>query len=109
MINNYVCPICKEGYITINKERTGPRGFRESEFSITNKTCECITHDSEFIATVIVCNNDERIENETCENCGESESTIHYAIIPELGKYKDICTDCFKIEMEEMKEKYSKN
>ncbi|PEA32980.1 hypothetical protein COL81_26790 [Bacillus toyonensis] len=109
MTNDYLCPICKEGYITIEKERVGEPGFRESEFHITNMTCGCITHDSDYMATVIVCNDVDRIENETCENCGESASTIHYVIIPQLGKYKDICTDCFKKEMDQSKEKYSKN
>ncbi|MFK4417133.1 hypothetical protein ABH961_005722 [Bacillus sp. RC251] len=109
MVNDFSCPICKEGYITIEKERVGEPGFRESEFTITNKTCECITHESEFIATVIVCNDVERIENEICEDCGELESTIHYGIIPALGKYKDICTDCFKTEMDRMKEKNGTN
>lgn len=46
MTNNYACPICKEGYITIEKERVGEPGFREIEYTITNKTCECITYDS---------------------------------------------------------------
>lgn len=103
MTNDYLCPICKEEYITIDKEIVGEPGFREPEFHIINMTCDCITHDSDFMAQVIVCNDVERIENETCENCGESESTIHYALIPQLGKYKDICMDCFKQEMAQLK------
>ncbi|WP_369355732.1 hypothetical protein [Lysinibacillus capsici] len=109
MTNDYLCPICKEGYITIDKEIVGEPGFREPEYHISNMTCDCITHDSDFMAQVIACNNVERIENKICEDCGESESTIHYGIIPQLGEYKDICADCFKKEMDQSKEKYSKN
>ncbi|HDR7601547.1 TPA: hypothetical protein QCX65_005022 [Bacillus mycoides] len=109
MMNNYSCPICKEGYITIDIERIGPRGFRENEYKITNKTCECITHDSEFIAMTIVGTSDKRIENEICKDCGEFEATVEYPINPYSGEYKNICANCFKVKMEQMKEKYSKN
>ncbi|PEY35742.1 hypothetical protein CN354_15065 [Bacillus cereus] len=52
-INEYVCPICKEGYITIEEERTGSPGFRDTDYNITNKTCECITYECELIALSI--------------------------------------------------------
>lgn len=108
MINNYSCPICKEGYITIEKERVGEPGFRETEYTITNKTCECITYDSELIAMAIIGTNGKLTENETCKDCGEFEATVEYPVKPWVGEYKNICSNCFKAEMDNMKEKYSK-
>lgn len=102
--NEYTCPICKQGYITIEKERTGPLGFRETDYDITNKTCECITYDCELIALAIMGYKDEKyIKNETCESCGEREATINYPIKPWAGEYKKICPNCFQIEMDQLK------
>ncbi|PEK30526.1 hypothetical protein [Bacillus toyonensis] len=106
MIQNYICPICEEGQITINKERTGPPGFRESEFDITNTTCDCITYESESIALAIM--GYKKTKNDICESCSESKATIQYPVKSWAGEYKGICSDCFKIEMEESKEKYAK-
>lgn len=41
--NDYKCPICNKGSITIEEDRVGEPGFRETEFQVSNVTCECIT------------------------------------------------------------------
>lgn len=99
--NKYICPICTQGYITIEIERTGPLGFRTTDFNITNKTCECITYNCETIALAITSYTDrDNSQNETCESCGELEAIINYPI--------NMCSNCFKIEMKELEEKHGK-
>ena len=34
---NMICPICKEDTITIEEERVGPTGYRETEYTIIAK------------------------------------------------------------------------
>ncbi|MGR6342414.1 hypothetical protein ACU5CE_32180 [Priestia megaterium] len=101
--NGYKCPICKKGYITILAERTGAPGFRKTDYHITNKTCECITYDCENVALAIIdYNNEEFMQNETCESCDELEAIMKYPIKSWGGEYTNICSNCFKIKMEEL-------
>ncbi len=72
----------------MKKERVGEPGFRETEYTITNKTCECITYDSELIAMAIIGTNGKLTENETCKDCGEFEAAVEYPVKPWVGEYK---------------------
>lgn len=108
--NEYTCPICDEGKITITSERTGPRGFRETEYKLEGTTCGCITVNIYNLAIALEMSADAKkyIKNNICEDCLEEKATIHYPIKAWMGEYKDICPDCFKKELLELEEKYSK-
>lgn len=102
--NDYTCPVCNKGTITIDEERVGAPGFRETEFSISNSTCECITVYNTIIVLAIIYYKTKKIEEgKICESCGESEANITYPTRPWVGESIDICSDCFKKEVEELK------
>jgi len=110
VIKDYICPICDKGNITIEQERTGPPGFRDTDYNILKKTCECITYDCETVALAIKSYKDNKyIKHEVCENCGEAEANIHYPMKAWAGEYKDICSSCFEVEMKNLEAKYSKS
>ena len=105
---SYVCPIC-ENELEINAERTGPAGFRVTDYSIQNKTCNCITYECDVIAMAIKSyKNEKLIEKDDCEECKVEKATVHYPVKPWAGEYKDICSYCFKKEMENLKEQFAK-
>ncbi|MFE4029114.1 hypothetical protein ACFX4N_23455 [Priestia sp. YIM B13551] len=108
-INEYLCPICNQGHITIITERTGPPGFRDTDYDITKQTCECITFHGEVISMAIMSYTDEKnIPKGICESCDEMEATIKYPTKSWVGEYKNICSSCFEIKMKELKEKQPK-
>ncbi|TBX50339.1 hypothetical protein E0M27_27890 [Bacillus mycoides] len=108
MYMSYLCPLCEQGQISITKERTGPPGFRTTDYDITSKTCDCITYECEAVAMAIMSYKDETlIKTDTCEECKKEKATIHYPVKSWVGEYKDICPHCFKKEMEKLEEQYS--
>lgn len=101
--NDYKCPICNKGSITIEEDRVGEPGFRETEFQVSNVTCECITAFNTIIVLAIInYTNKEVEEGKACENCGDLEANIIYPTRPWVGESKDICSDCFKKEVAEL-------
>lgn len=104
----YLCPIC-ENELDIIEERTGSPGFRDTDYYIVNKTCKCITYECNSIAMAIQSyKNEKLIKKDDCEECGVEKATIHYPVKSWAGEYKDICSHCFKKEMEKLKEQYVK-
>ena len=103
--DEYLCPICERGHMTITEERTGPPGFRDTDYDIIDKTCECISFAPDVIISAIKSyKGDKYIPNEKCECCSESEATIYFWYW-QPGENKKICSSCFKTKMEELKEK----
>lgn len=103
----YICPICNEGTIEIISERTGPPGFRTTDYDFGETTCDCITYKCE--ATAIAISEDKkRIESDICQECKDEKATIHYPVKSWAGEYKDICPSCFKKEMEALDAKWAK-
>ena len=100
----YKCPICKKGNITIETQRTGPTGFRDTDIDIVDTTCDCITYKCEATAMAIIHTND--VKSKVCEDCGCKNPMIHYPVRSWVGEWKDICVECFKKEMQELEEKY---
>lgn len=100
--DKYTCPICEKGTMTIWTERSGPPGFRETDWFVKDKTCDCKIPPSNHMLMAIESFKDENeIENKTCERCGNSPSTIHNPIRSWMGEFEDICTDCFIIRVKE--------
>lgn len=97
----YICPFCEKGQMTIYTERTGPKGFRTTDWFVTNQTCDCEIYESDNTLMAIESFKDyDQIKNDICECCKENQSTIHNPIKAWLGEYEDICTECFKIKMQ---------
>ena len=109
-MSKYICPICNEGTITISSERTGPKGFRETEYTLEGATCGCITVDSYDLAIALEMSADAEkyIKTEICEECHDEKASVHYPIAAWKGEFKDICPTCFKKELLKIEEKYSK-
>ena len=107
MTKDYICPICDKGNITIEQERTGPPGFRDTDYNILQKTCECITYNCDAVAVAIQSYKDKKyIKEEVCEKCGVEEATINFFT---SNGYKNICSSCFEVEMKNLETKYSKS
>lgn len=108
-IAKYNCPVCLKGNITIEKERTGPPGFRDTDYNITKKTCECINYNCDTVAIAIIDSQDKsKLKSQYCERCNNNQAVVHYGVKSWVGEYIDICTDCFKLEMNELKLKNEK-
>ncbi len=101
-IGKYTCPICEKGTMTIWTERSGPPGFRDTDWFLDNKTCDCEIYESDNMLMAIQSFNDYKlIKKDICENCEENKATIHNPVKAWLGEYEDICTNCFKIKMQD--------
>ncbi|MCZ8493602.1 hypothetical protein [Priestia megaterium] len=94
----YKCPICKQGDIEIHTTRSGPPGFRMTDYEMLNRSCDCITKTGEAISMAII-DSQEEFPKTTCELCGESEATVKYPTKSWVGEYSYICTDCFSKKM----------
>ena len=104
---NYICPICNEGTIEIISERTGPPGFRETDYYFGEINCDCITYQCENVAIAIKYSADkDTIKAAICQECNDEKATVHYPIRAWLGEYKDICPSCFRKEMEILEAEY---
>lgn len=108
---NLICPICNENTITIKKERVGPPGFRETEYTVTN-TCKCEIPSCDNIAIGIEGYNinlgviDTIYEyeivdkNNICVDCNKENVAVKYPVRAWCGEYKEICRDCLIKEIE---------
>ena len=108
---NMICPICKEDTITIEEERVGPTGYRETEYTIIAK-CDCKVPDVDFVALGIQSYNatsgaiitayQHQIANtnNTCADCKNNKVELNHPTRAWLGEYKEICVDCFIKEID---------
>ena len=115
--DSYKCPICKTSNLQIQEERVGDPGFRDTEYEIVSRDCNCITYECDTVIYTI--KNSEKMseENEeTCDFCFENQAVSEYPSGKIDEQDRAICGECFSKEMIRLKEqsdvfwsKYNRN
>lgn len=99
--HHVLCPICEKGKFHITSERTGPQGFRTTDYDLVSKTCDCVStlNNEDILYTLAYEGNSSKIKADLCEDCHNEVPKIHFPLKSWAGIYKDICISCFAKEV----------
>ena len=103
--DSYNCPICKASNLQIQQERVGEPGFRETEYEIVNRDCNCITFECDTVIWTIM--NSEKMSEENkekCAFCSEKQAVSKYPSGKIGEQDQAICGECFSKKMIQLKE-----
>ena len=103
--DSYKCPICKVSNLQIQEERVGEPGFRETEYKIVSRDCNCITYECDTVIQTI--KNSKKMSEEheeKCDFCFENQAVSKYPSVKTGEEDRAICGECFLKEMIQLKE-----